>query len=477
MLPRRADISEVWTQAWPTIVATLSYTLMQFVDSLMVSGLGPMAVAGQGNGGIWSWVPISCAFGILALVNTLVAQRVGAGRTDEVARYGWAGLWISLGYWLAVLVPFALVIEHAFRAMGHEPELVALETAYARILLSGAAITLAAKALSNFFFGLQSPKVITVAAIVGNVVNVVADYVLIYGERGLPELGLPGIPGMPSYGLTGAAIGTLIGAAVEALIPLAIFLSRRFDRLYAIRAAWRPDRAAIMDVLRLGWPAGLQFANEMICWALFMTVLAGGFGSEHMTAGWAAMRFVHISFMPAVGLSTAATSLVGKHVGEKNLDAAARSAHIAVGMAVLWMGACALGFVLFRHELTNVFIDADTAAESAARIRAIGAGIFVCAAIFQLLDAVGIVYTGALRGAGDTLFAGIATVVLSWVVIIGGGIVMTRVAPQLESIGPWLAATAYIVLLGIVLAIRFERGGWRKLHLMHDAAAESATKR
>jgi len=207
-----------------------------------------------------------------------------------------------------------------------------------------------------------------------------------------------------------------------------------------------------------------------------MTVLAGGFGSEHMTAGWAAMRFVHISFMPAVGLSTAATSLVGKHVGEKNLDAAARSAHITVGMAVLWMGACALGFVLFRHELTNVFIDADTAAESAARIRAIGAGIFICASIFQLLDAVGIVYTGALRGAGDTLFPGIATVVLSWVVIIGGGIVMTRVAPQLESIGPWLAATAYIVLLGIVLAIRFERGGWRKLHLMHDAAAESATK-
>ncbi|MEY2796232.1 MAG: hypothetical protein RIR10_1948, partial [Planctomycetota bacterium] len=165
MLPRRADISEVWTQAWPTIVAMLSYTLMQFVDSLMVSVLGPMAVAGQGNGGIWSWVAISCAFGILALVNTLVAQRVGAGRTDEVARYGWAGLWISLGYWLAVLVPFALVIEHAFRAMGHEPELVAIETTYARVLLGGAAITLAAKALSNFFFGLQSPKVITVAAI------------------------------------------------------------------------------------------------------------------------------------------------------------------------------------------------------------------------------------------------------------------------------------------------------------------------
>ncbi len=469
MLPRRADISEVWTQAWPTIVAMLSYTTMQFVDSLMVSVLGPMAVAGQGNGGIWSWVAISCAFGILALVNTLVAQRIGARREDEVARYGWAGLWISLGYWLVVLLPFALVIEEAFRAMGHEPELVALETSYARVLLGGAFITLAAKALSNFFFGLQSPKVITIAAISGNIVNVVANYAFIYGEQGLPELGLPGLPGMPSFGVTGAAIGTLIGTSVEVLIPLALFLSRRFNGLYAIRSQWRPNREAILDVLRLGWPAGLQFANEMVCWALFMTVLAGSFGSEHMIAGWAAMRFVHISFMPAVGLSTAATSVVGKHIGERNLDGAARSAHIAVGMAVLWMGACAVSFIVFRNELTAVFIDADTAADSAARIRAIGAGIFICASIFQLLDAVGIVYTGALRGAGDTLFPGVATVVLSWVLIIGGGVMMTRLAPQLESIGPWLAATAYIVVLGVVLAIRFERGGWRRVHLLEGS--------
>ncbi|MFM7259675.1 MAG: MATE family efflux transporter [bacterium] len=470
----RADISEVWAQAWPTIVAMLSYTLMQFIDSLMVSVLGPLEVAAQGNGGIWTWAPISAAFGVLGLVNTLVAQRVGAGRRDEIARYGWAGLWISLGYWLLVLVPFALVIQHAFEAMGHEPTLVGLETSYARVLLGGACVTLAAKALSNFFFGLQQPKVVTVAAITGNVVNVLANYVFIYGERGLPEFGLPGIPGMPSLGVTGAAIGTLIGTFAECCIPLAVFLSRRLDRDYGIRHAWRPDRAAIVDTIRLGWPAGLQFANEMVCWAIFMTVLAGGFGSEHMTAGWAAMRFVHISFMPAVGLSTAATSLVGKHIGEGKLNAAARSAHISVAMAVVWMGACALCFIVFRNELTAVFIDGDTPTDSAARIRAIGSGIFICASVFQLLDAVGIVYTGALRGAGDTLFPGVATVVLSWAVVVGGGIVMTRAFPELESVGPWIAATVYIVALGIVVAARFERGGWRRLHLLGDASAESA---
>jgi MATE family multidrug resistance protein len=466
MLATRADIREVWTQAWPTVVTMLSYTLMQFVDSLMVSVIGPLEVAAQGNGGAWSWVAISFGFGVLTLVNTLVSQRVGAGRTDEIARYGWAGLWLALGFWLAVLVPFALVIGHAFEAMGHEPRLVEMETAYAQVLLGAGIVTVGAKALANFFFGLQRPKVVTAAAIAGNIANIVGNYALIYGERGLPELGLPGVPGAPELGLIGAAIGTAIGSTVEALVPLVVFLSRRLNDTLAIRRAWRPDFAAMRDIIRLGWPAGLQFGNEMICWAIFMTVLAGSFGSAHMTAGWAAMRFVHMSFMPAVGLSTAATSLVGKHIGEGDHARAARSAHAAVAIGVAWMTLCAIAFVLFRHELTGVFIDDGTPPDLAAEIRAIGATIFICAAVFQTLDAIGIVYTGALRGAGDTVFPGVLTVVLSWGVIVGGGYAMTRLAPQLESTGPWIAATAYIAILGIVLAIRFERGGWKRLHLL-----------
>ena len=178
------------------------------------------------------------------------------------------------------------------------------------------------------------------------------------------------------------------------------------------------------------------------------------------------MRFVHISFMPAVGLSSAATSLVGKHIGEGNLDAARRAAHIAVGMALLWMGLCAVVFIVFRHQLTSVFIDSSVPLLEAARICEIGSTIFICAAIFQMLDGVGIVYIGALRGAGDTLFPGLATVILSWVVIVGGGVAMTRLRPDLASTGPWIAATVYIIILGVVVATRFERGGWRRLHLL-----------
>jgi len=85
----------------------------------------------------------------------------------------------------------------------------------------------------------------------------------------------------------------------------------------------------------------------------------------------------------------------------------------------------------------------------------------------------GTVYIAALRGAGDTLVPGIATVVLAWTVIIGGGSLMRSAFPELASKGPWLAATAYIVLLGIFVTIRFERGGWKRIHLL-DGRSDGA---
>lgn len=469
-----AAVAEVWSQAWPTVVTMTSYTVMGFVDALMVARVGPMEVAAQGNGGIWSFLPISLVFGLLTVVNTFVAQNVGAGRGRETAVYGWAGLWTAVIGWAVVLVPWAFVVPWLFGLAGHEPELRAMESTYAKILLLGGLPLLVAKAMSHWFFGFQRPRVITVSAIVGNLVNVIANVVLIFGESGVPGLGIPGPPGMPALGLTGAAIGTVLGTIVEAAIPLAIFFGRDLAREIGTRSAWRPDPRAIKEILALGWPGAIQFGNEMACWTLFMTVLVGRFGTDHMTAGWAVMRYLNLSFMPAVGFSVATTSIVGRWIGAGRPDIAAARARVALGMAVGYMSACAVGFLAFRHGLASVFVGGDIDPSRAASIISIAAGMLVFAAIFQTMDAVGIVYTGALRGAGDTVWPGVATAVLSWTLLVGGGALLTRVAPGLESRGPWIAATGYIVVYGIVMAIRFERGGWRGIRLVHDAASEAA---
>ena len=477
-LSTRGAVAEVWRIAWPTVLTMVSYTIMQFVDALMVAQLGPVEVAAQGNGGVWSWAVIFSVVGVLTVVNTFVSQAVGAQRPHEVARYAWAGVWLSLVAYLVILLPLGLLLPSAFALMGHSPRTTELESQYATVLVFGSLVTVLGKSMSHFFFGIQRPRVIAAAAIAGNLVNVALNYALIYGEEGLPSLGLPGIPGMAAMGLRGAAIATVIGTAVELSVPLVLFLGRRMDREYGIRGAWRPDLAAMRDVVRLGTPASLQQGSEILTWAIFMSVLVGRFGDVALSAGWSTLRYMHLSFMPAVGFGIAATSLVGRHIGAGRPDLAASRARIALAIAVAYMGACGILMLVFRGPMISVFASgARTAPEVAAQVVEAGASFMVAAAFFQVFDAVGIVLLGALRGAGDTLWPGIATVILSWSIIVGGGWLLVERAPGLGPLGPWIAASAYIAVLSVVLAVRWKRGAWRSIRILETPEEEAARAR
>lgn len=373
-------IREVWMIAWPTVMTMTSYTVMQFIDKLMVGRVGPLEVAAQGNGGIWAFTPIAVVMGILTVVNTYVAQNLGAGRPRAGPAYAWAALWIVLATWAVFLLPYAWGLPWIFGLL-HDPEtvveldrLVELETTYGRILLYGAALTLAARALHHFFFGLHRPKVATVSAVAGNLTNVAANYALIFGAEGLPALGLPGVPGVPALGLTGAALGTVIGSAVELAIPLAIFVGPRLHAELDTRRSWRPHWRPIRDLLKLGWPAAVQYGNELICWSIFMTALVGTFGEDHMTAGWVALGYMHLSFMPAVGFSVAVTSLVGKYIGAGRPDVGVARARLGLAMAMSYMSVCAVIFWVFGPELVAAFVGGEELTpERAALIVSIGA--------------------------------------------------------------------------------------------------------
>jgi MATE family multidrug resistance protein len=104
----------------------------------------------------------------------------------------------------------------------------------------------------------------------------------------------------------------------------------------------------------------------------------------------------------------------------------------------------------------------------------IGMSLMVAAALFQVFDAVGIVFASALRGAGDTFWPGVLTVALSWGLIVGGGWALVRLAPGLGALGPWIAASAYITVLGVVLALRWQRGAWRAIRVLETPDQEAA---
>src|ERR1043165_2179859 len=116
-------LKELMAVAAPTVATMTSYTLMQFVDKFMVSKIGPdpVYVGAQGNGGLSAFVPISIAMGAVTVINTYVSQNLGAGRPERGPAYAWNGMWITLAYWLVLLVPYGFALPRGFAAGGVGP--------------------------------------------------------------------------------------------------------------------------------------------------------------------------------------------------------------------------------------------------------------------------------------------------------------------------------------------------------------------
>ncbi len=448
---------ELIVVAAPTVVTMMSYPLKQFIDAWMVGLLGPEHLAGQGNGAIAAFLPISFFLGLFTVVNTWVAQHLGAGRPERGAAYAWNTLWICLFGWIG-MIALAGLVGPMFRSLGHAPVIEQSEIAYARILLLGSIFTIASRGLSHFFYGVHRPMTIMIATIVGNVVNLGFDWILIFGKLGFPALGVEG-----------AAYATVIGSGVEFAIPMIVFLSPAYHRAFGTRHNRRFNMDRVRDIVRLGWPGAAQWVNELGCWGIFMAVFVGSFGAEHNAAGWIALRYMQLSFMPAVGMSIAVTAVVGRRVGMGDRAGAEKRAWVGMRLAVIYMGAFALAFVIFRRPLVSFFaLGGNYTEEQAAAVISVGSRLMILAAVFQVFDAVAIVMMGALRGAGDTVWPGVVSALQSWVIIVLGGWLFVRFAPGLESVGPWIAAAAYIIAMGVTMLLRFTHGPWRKIELVKE---------
>ncbi len=135
-----------------------------------------------------------------------------------------------------------------------------------------------------------------------------------------------------------------------------------------------------------------------------------------------------------------------------------------------YMGVLAIGFVVFREQAVMLFVGSEYEPEEIAQLVSLGSKLMIVAALFQLFDALGIVLSGALRGAGDTLWPGLVSAAIAWILIVGGGWTVMTLAPQWRSLGPWIAAGVYIIVLGLVMTWRFHRGAWRRIDLLTTPA-------
>lgn len=450
-----ADVKTLLALAAPIIGITLSRMLMGFADFYQVSFLSTAATAAISPATLFVFTGLCAGMGMVTSVQTFAAQSLGRQRAAEASAYAWQALYLAL-FITPLAIGLSLISDSVWRWIGAPADVQAMQSDYCRVAFWSLPFGVACAGLEGFFNGVQKPGVALKAILAALVCNIIGNYILIFGKLGFPALGV-----------TGAAIATIFGWMVRLSILASVFLSHEFRERYRSHETWRLEGAKLRGLVTIGGPTAVQWVLDVGAWFLFLAVIMQGFGTATLAASNIGLQYMHIAFMPAIGVGVALCSLVGHAIGEGKPDVAVRKTRAALLVSVLYMGTIGLIFLLIPRLLMS-FVSGDISVIDA------GVGVLIWAALFQVSDAFCIIYINALRGAGDTRWPAVMLVAVCWIVFLLGGYAVARYVPEWKHHGPWLMCTLYITILGGLLWWRFAGGAWRRIRLFKTAEADDA---
>jgi MATE family multidrug resistance protein len=452
---------EVLQISVPLIISTASLTVALFVDRMFLSWYGQTSVAAAMPGGITYFTFCSFFFGTAQYVNSIVAQHYGAGDRPACARAVWQGIFFSIASAPVILglIPLSSLI---FSWSGHGAEVAKLETDYFSILMIGGVLLPVNASLSSFFSGRGRTGVVMWGNVVGNAANVLLDYLLIFGKFGFPEMGI-----------RGAGLATAVTGVLPVIFWGSIFLSARYQQRYRSRQEFRWDNRLFVMLLRYGVPSGVQFFLDVGSFALFV-LLVGRLGVVDLAVTNIVLSIEMLSFLPMIGMSIATATLVGKYIGGGNPSLAERSVYSALKLALGYMTAMALLFLLVPEVFLAVFKYGMTRGPDFEMIMDRGTILLRLVAVYTVFDTLFIIFSGALKGAGDTRFAMWAQIVLAWIFFVPPVYVIVEYL-DLGLFAAWSWGLVYVILLGAVFWARFHSGYWKGIQMIKTGSTERRT--
>jgi MATE family multidrug resistance protein len=445
-----ANLGTLLRLAWPIVITRATQVVIGFCDAAMVSPLGEPALAATTTGALNSFTFLILPMGTVFIVSSFASQLFGRGDLQGARRYALYGFVVALfaellcllGAWLA-----PTVLAH----FGYTPEVRALMAQYlgARLLTGGAAIGF--EVLSNYYGGIGNTRLPMMGSVLAMVLNVALSWLLIRGHLGAPALGVLGT-GVAAALATFAAFAFLLGCFVRGVGAPESDLD----------APRRPLRLVeLARMLRFGLPSGLNWFFEFLAFTFFVNVIVAGLGTTGLAALMAVMQVNSLSFMPAFGLATAGSILVGQAIGAKQKDDVPALVWLTLRVTAVWQGLVGCSYLVAPTLLLSAFARPG---DDASRFLDIGKRMLVASAAWQLFDAAANTLGESLRAAGDTAFSLWARLALAWLVFLPGAWLSVRVL-GLGEMGAVASMAAYIGLLAVVLGARFQGGRWRRFDL------------
>ena len=479
----RQDLREVISTAWPLMLSTGLFSITLFVDRMLLYKSSEGAAAAAMTAGVVSWAITCLPMGICGYTNTFVAQYLAAKRPDRAMQFVYQGLWLALAV-LPILILFAVFSRQFFLLVGHAETLATMESEYFRWLVPACASSILSAALVGLYAGSGRTRVLLISDVVATTLNVVLDYLLIFGLFGFPE-----------WGTAGAALASSIAISLKLIVLIyfawpdlvrGVARSRQpstgrldsIDQLIAdlpksstmvnestnqephreVRGSPAVQWKLMKQLIDYGWPAGVSVVAESWSFMIIMMIV-GQLGEQAAAATTLALGVNIIAFIPLVGLGTAVGVLVGKYLVTEERDTARRIVFsgLLIGIAysliyvVLYGGFPDLAMTVYTYDVDPARFE---------EMRPILRPLLYFIAGYCVFDAFQIVYVGALKGAGDTYFVLGGHIVAGASTVIGALIV--RYLTGWNSLYYWWGAiTFWVVLLAIIFTGRYLQGGWQ----------------
>lgn len=443
--PEKTIIRDVLHVAWPSVLESFFVGLAGMVDTIMVGTLGSYAIAAVGLTTQPKFLGLALFLSLNVAVSAIVARRKGENDRESANRVVRMALLITVLLTAVISAAFVAFASPIVAMVGSQPDTHEYAVDYLRIIMGGQVFSTVSLVLNAAQRGAGNTRIAMITNLISNIVNVLFNYLLIGGNFGFPALGV-----------RGAALATVIGTICACVLSICSVLHRNGFVYLGAAKSWIADRFSIRSLLNVGSSAFVEQVCLRIGFLLFSMTVAH-LGTTELAAHQIGMNMMHMSFTFGDGLSVASVTLIGQSLGRKRPDMAKIYGSVAQKIGLLCAFVVAVFYFFFGKSLFLLFSNEQVILDYGAVImRILSVMLF-----FQILQ---VVQFGCLRGAGDTRFT--AMVSLISVTCIRPGISWILCYPLgLGLIGAWLGTFCDQFVRFLMSFVRFRKGQWTKLKL------------
>lgn len=445
----QTSLSELWLLSYPLIITMAAQVVMQFTDRMFLAWHSPQALGACVPGGLLAMTMGALFVGLSGYTSVFISQFHARKKRACVTLSLWQGILLALlsALVLVSLTPAGRALIYAF---DHAEEVRVLELQYFTILNLFSGIAILNNALASFFNGRGQTQIPMYVALAGNGVNIVLDYVLIFGKLGLPALGI-----------VGAAWATVLGGACMTVLFGVLILAPRTRRTFKIFRLAGFYKPIFTRLVRFGLPNGFGILMDVISFTLF-TFMVGNIDPISLQASNIVMSMQPVVFMVLLGLGAGIQILVSKYQGLRRPDVSVHVVKNACKLGYAYAGGIALLFFFGAPLFIDLFIPAGT--ENSAALAAHTWPLIKMVSFFVLGDATYLIFGAALRGVGDTQFFMRVMIGCAWGLLIPGTWVLVyQMHASVLWVWGWL--TFYAWLTAVFMVIRFARGTWKDIRV------------